>query len=101
MFPAGREALLRYGAGTASVRFICGTFSIHGEIEAALARLHHTQAALTYVSCWTAGAVALWRGDGVSSFHMRNVFHSWRDRGGAGAIASYASGADLCFLLDG
>lgn len=51
---AGRAALLTYGAGTASVRFICGTFSIHEEIEAALAKLHHTQAALTYVSCWTA-----------------------------------------------
>src|SRR5580698_3701109 len=51
---AGREALKQYGAGTASVRFICGTFSIHDKIEAALAKLHHTQAALTYVSCWTA-----------------------------------------------
>jgi glycine C-acetyltransferase len=36
------------------VRFICGTFSIHDEIEKALARLHRTQSALTYVSCWTA-----------------------------------------------
>lgn len=51
---AGREALLHYGAGTASVRFICGTFSIHDKIETALAKLHHTEAALTYVSCWTA-----------------------------------------------
>ncbi len=51
---AGIEALKRYGAGTASVRFICGTFAIHGEIETALARLHHTEAALTYVSCWAA-----------------------------------------------
>ncbi len=51
---AGRAALLKYGAGTASVRFICGTFSIHDEIEAALAKLSHTEAALTYVSCWTA-----------------------------------------------
>ena len=51
---AGLDALKEYGAGTASVRFICGTFSIHNKIEAALAKLHHTQAALTYVSCWTA-----------------------------------------------
>ena len=51
---AGREALKKYGAGTASVRFICGTFSIHEQIEAALAKLHHTESALTYVSCWTA-----------------------------------------------
>jgi len=51
---AGREALKTYGAGTASVRFICGTFSIHKQIEASLAKLHHTESALTYVSCWTA-----------------------------------------------
>src|SRR5205809_6892976 len=36
---AAKAALDRYGAGTASVRFICGTFTIHREVEAALARL--------------------------------------------------------------
>jgi len=51
---AGKEALDEFGAGTASVRFICGTFSIHDQIEKALARLSRTEAALTYVSCWTA-----------------------------------------------
>jgi len=57
---AGRQALLDYGAGTASVRFICGTFTIHRELEMALARFFGTEAALTYVSCWNAneGAVA-------------------------------------------
>ncbi|MFQ5701772.1 MAG: aminotransferase class I/II-fold pyridoxal phosphate-dependent enzyme, partial [Acidobacteriota bacterium] len=43
-----------YGAGTASVRFICGTFDIHEKLEEALARFLGTQAALTYVSCWNA-----------------------------------------------
>jgi len=51
---AGIAALKKYGAGTASVRFICGTFTVHDEIEAAIAKLHKTEAALTYVSCWTA-----------------------------------------------
>src|ERR1700749_3616224 len=51
---AGRKALTEYGAGTASVRFICGTFSIHEQIEKTLAKLSHTESALTYVSCWTA-----------------------------------------------
>lgn len=51
---AGKQALDEYGAGTASVRFICGTFSIHAQIEKALANMHHTAAALTYVSCWAA-----------------------------------------------
>lgn len=51
---AGRTALDRYGAGTASVRFICGTFTIHRALEAALARLVGTPAALSFVSCWNA-----------------------------------------------
>lgn len=51
---AGKDALDKFGAGTASVRFICGTFTIHRELEAALARLAGTEASLTYVSCWNA-----------------------------------------------
>jgi len=51
---AGKRALEEFGAGTASVRFICGTFSIHDALERALARLSHTESALSYVSCWAA-----------------------------------------------
>jgi glycine C-acetyltransferase len=51
---AGKEALDRFGAGTASVRFICGTFTVHRELEAAVARLVGTPAALSFVSCWNA-----------------------------------------------
>ena len=51
---AGHAALNRFGAGTGSVRFICGTFSIHRELEAALARLVGCESSLTYVSCWNA-----------------------------------------------
>ena len=51
---AGIEGLERYGAGTASVRFICGTFEPHLALERALADLSGTEAALTYVSCWNA-----------------------------------------------
>lgn len=51
---AGIDGLRRYGAGTASVRFICGTFAPHHELENALAALSGTEAALTYVSCWNA-----------------------------------------------
>ena len=43
---AGIEGLERYGAGTASVRFICGTFAPHHELERALADLSATEAAL-------------------------------------------------------
>jgi glycine C-acetyltransferase len=51
---AGHGGLECYGAGTASVRFICGTFTIHRELEAQLARLVGTEASLTYVSAWNA-----------------------------------------------
>jgi glycine C-acetyltransferase len=51
---AGKEALDRFGAGTGSVRFICGTFTIHRELEAACARLVGTSAALSFVSAWNA-----------------------------------------------
>ena len=56
---AGEDALERYGAGTASVRFICGTFSIHRELEQKLASFLGTEASLSYVSCWNANAGAI------------------------------------------
>src|SRR5579862_4843977 len=56
---AGVEALHRYGAGTASVRFICGTFAPHLELEHELAELSATAAALTYVSCWNANEAVI------------------------------------------
>jgi glycine C-acetyltransferase len=51
---AGKDALDRFGAGTASVRFICGTFTIHRALEAACARLVGTPASLSFVSAWNA-----------------------------------------------
>jgi len=51
---AGLKGLKDYGAGTASVRFICGTFSPHEEAEATIARYMGTEAAYTFVSCWNA-----------------------------------------------
>ncbi len=48
------EALERYGAGTASVRFISGTMLIHRDLEERLAAWLGTEAALTFVSCWNA-----------------------------------------------
>ena len=56
---AGREALDRYGAGTASVRFICGTFTPHLELERDLAEFLGTEAALSYVSCWNANEAVI------------------------------------------
>lgn len=50
----GHAALDEFGAGTGSVRFICGTFTIHKELEAALARFVGAEASLTYASAWSA-----------------------------------------------
>jgi glycine C-acetyltransferase len=51
---AGIDGLHRFGAGTASVRFICGTFTIHRELEDALAKFVGCNASLTFVSAWNA-----------------------------------------------
>ena len=50
----GHAALDHFGAGTGSVRFICGTLTVHRDLEAALARLVGCESSLTYVSCWNA-----------------------------------------------
>src|SRR5438270_11047177 len=51
---AGVDGLKQFGAGTGSVRFICGTFTIHRELEKAIADLVGTEASLSYVSAWNA-----------------------------------------------
>lgn len=56
---AAHAALDHYGAGTASVRFICGLFEPHLELESALAQFLGTEAALTYTSCWNANHAVL------------------------------------------
>jgi glycine C-acetyltransferase len=67
----GRDALEKFGAGTGSVRFICGTFTIHREIEQALAAFVGTESSLTYVSAWNANegltATVVEEGDAVIS----------------------------------
>src|SRR5881394_2739004 len=51
---AGIDGLKKWGAGTASVRFICGTYVVHRALEAALARFVGTEASLSFVACWNA-----------------------------------------------
>ena len=51
---AGIEGLKELGAGTASVRFICGTYTIHRELEETLARFVGTESSLSFVACWNA-----------------------------------------------
>jgi len=58
--PRVREAAIKaieeYGAGTASVRSIAGTMSLHAELERRLAAFKRTEAALVFQSGFTANA---------------------------------------------
>jgi glycine C-acetyltransferase len=51
---AAQDGLARWGLGLASVRFICGTQTIHTELEAAIARFLGTEDAILYTSCFDA-----------------------------------------------
>ncbi len=56
---ASKEATAQWGAGTGSVRFICGSFDYHRTLERRLAELSATEAATTYVSCWNANEAVI------------------------------------------
>jgi glycine C-acetyltransferase len=51
---AAHAALDRYGYGMASVRFICGTQTVHRELERRLAEFLGTEDAILYSSCFDA-----------------------------------------------
>ena len=51
---AARDALTRWGYGMASVRFICGTQTIHHQLEAALSDFLGTDDTILYGSCFDA-----------------------------------------------
>ncbi|KAL1277722.1 hypothetical protein QQF64_024395 [Cirrhinus molitorella] len=53
---AGIDALQKYGAGLSSVRFICGTQSIHKTLEEKLAQFHEREDCILYASCFDANA---------------------------------------------
>ena len=54
LIAAAKNGLDRYGYGMASVRFICGTQSVHRELEAALSSFLGTGDAILYSSCFDA-----------------------------------------------
>jgi glycine C-acetyltransferase len=51
---AAHAGLARYGYGAASVRFICGTQSVHRELEARLSAYLSMEDAILYSSCFDA-----------------------------------------------
>ena len=68
---AGIDGIEKYGAGTGSVRFICGTFTVHRELETALARFVGTASSMSFVAAWNANealtATVVEEGDFVCS----------------------------------
>ncbi|HXW60116.1 MAG TPA: aminotransferase class I/II-fold pyridoxal phosphate-dependent enzyme, partial [Myxococcota bacterium] len=51
---AAEEGLKRYGFGLASVRFICGTQTIHLELEKKISHFLQTEETILYSSCFDA-----------------------------------------------
>lgn len=51
---AAHQALTRWGFGTSSVRFICGTFDVHKELESKLSEFLGTEDTILYSSCFDA-----------------------------------------------
>jgi glycine C-acetyltransferase len=51
---AAAEALQEWGFGMASVRFICGTQTLHAQLEARLSAFLGTEATILYSSCFDA-----------------------------------------------
>jgi glycine C-acetyltransferase len=74
---AAHAALDKYGAGTSSVRFICGTYDIHRTLEEKVAGFLGMEAALTYTSCWSANTACipslLANGDAVISDELNHA----------------------------
>ena len=51
---AAKEGVDRYGFGVASVRFICGTQTVHKQLEHELSQFHETDDTILYNSCFDA-----------------------------------------------
>lgn len=56
LIEAAKEGLHRYGYGMASVRFICGTQTIHQELEQKLSLFLGMEDTILYASCFDANA---------------------------------------------
>ena len=54
LIEAAHDGLDRYGFGMASVRFICGTATVHAELEASITRFLSTESTILYSSCFDA-----------------------------------------------
>jgi glycine C-acetyltransferase len=74
---AQKRAIDRWGAGMASVRFICGTNDLHKQLEAEIAGFFGVDDAILYMSCWNANeglfAAILDENDGLYSDELNHA----------------------------
>ncbi|HEX7254061.1 MAG TPA: glycine C-acetyltransferase [Thermoanaerobaculia bacterium] len=74
---AQKKAIDRWGAGLASVRFICGTEQLHKDLEAEIASFFGTDDTILYMSCWNANeglfAAVLDEADGLYSDELNHA----------------------------
>jgi glycine C-acetyltransferase len=74
---AQKKAVDRWGAGLASVRFICGTQALHKELEAEISSFFGTADTILYMSCWNANeglfAAILDEPDGLYSDELNHA----------------------------
>lgn len=74
---AAIAGIRQYGFGMASVRFICGTSSIHKELEAAISKFFGTEDAILYTSCFDANTglfeTILREGDAIFSDELNHA----------------------------
>ena len=72
-----KRAIETFGYGTASVRFICGSFTVHRELEREIADFLGMDSATTYTSCWNANEALLptllGEGDAVISDELNHA----------------------------
>jgi glycine C-acetyltransferase len=100
---AAHESLDKYGAGASSVRFICGTYDIHRELEEKTAVFLGMEASLSYSSCWAANTASipalLTEGDHVISDELNHasIIDGCRaaHKGGIKAVDKHSNMTDL------
>jgi glycine C-acetyltransferase len=77
LIKTAKEALDKYGYGTGSVRFICGTMDVHTKLEKELAKFLNYEACITFVSCWSANngvfAALLTEEDAIISANLNHA----------------------------
>ena len=82
---AAKAAYDAYGYGLASVRFICGTQSIHKQLEAAVSRFFGTEDTILYSSCFDANGGSQGVGEEIGAAPLAQEVNDFPLAGGKAA----------------